>query len=106
MNGKKYGKNRLVLAIVQRYLAEHPNISSDTLISVFDRSLQGSLGVVRTLQDVKENYGDYERRFFCRTDEILYTATEACVVCTQWGKFNIDNMIIKARNLGMEITEI
>ena len=32
----------------------------------FDKSLQGSLGVIRTLEDVKNSYIDCERRFFVR----------------------------------------
>ena len=106
LDGKKYGKNRLVLAVIKKYIKDNPEISSRKLMMVFDRSLQGSLGVVRTLNDVKDNYSDYERRFFCQLDEIIHTATEDCVVCTQWGKFNIDNFIARAKQLGINITVI
>lgn len=105
-DGARYGKNRLVLAIVKKYVDSHPNISSDELISTFDKSLQGSLGVVRTVQDVKQSYTDSERRFFLRPNEVIDTSTEQCAVCTQWGSFNIGNIIARARELGMTITEI
>lgn len=106
LDGKKYGKNRLVLAVVRKYLEDHPDVSAGKLMMIFNRSLQGSLGVVRTLQDVKSSYSDYERRFFCQPDELIHTTTETCVVCTQWGKHNIGNMIAMAKNLGIEITVI
>lgn len=106
LDGKRYGKNRLVLAVVQKYIKSNPGITSGKLMMVFDRSLQGSLGVIRTLNDVKANYSDYERRFFCQPNEIIHTSTEDCVVCTQWGKFNIDNIVARAKELGINITTI
>lgn len=104
LDGKRYGKNRLVLAVVKKYMEQNPNVSSGKLMLVFDKSLQGALGVIRTLQDVKDSYSDYERRFFCQPDEIIHTATEDCVVCTQWSKFNIDSIIARAKELGINIT--
>ena len=104
--GKKYGKNRLVLAVIQHYVAKKNGISAAELISTFDRSIQGSLGVIRTFADAKESYGDYEKRFFFQPDEIVRTTTENCVVCTQWGKFNIGNFISRAEQLGMHIQTI
>ncbi len=106
LDGKRYGKNRLVLAVIQKYIKTHPEITAYNLIATFDKSLQGSLGVVRKLEDVIISYADYERRFFCNENEIINTSTDDCVVCTQWGKFNIDNFIVRAKQLGIEIEEI
>lgn len=106
LDGKRYGKNRLVLAIVHKYVSMNTGITPAKLMMTFDKSLQGSLGVVRILSDVMSNYSDYERRFFCQPDEVIHTASEDCVVCTQWGKFNIDNMITRAKELGIDVTII
>ena len=106
MDGKRYGKNRLALAIVQKYVRTHPNISAQQLISVFDKSLQGSLGVVRTYKDAKSAYADSERRFFMQPNEIIHTTTDDCVVCTQWGAFNIDYLIARAEELGFVISRV
>lgn len=107
LDGKKYGKNRMVLAVVHKYVSENKGISASELMTVFDKSLQGSLGVVRTLKDVKKSYSaDYDRRFFCKPDEIIHTSTETCVVCTQWGKYNINNILARVKELGIEITVI
>lgn len=106
LDGKRYGKNRLVLAIVQKYMADHPHVSAQQLMRVFDKSLQGSLGVVRTYEDAKNAYADSSRRFFMQPDEIIHTATTDCVVCTQWGAFNIDYLIARAEELGFVILRV
>ena len=106
LNGVRYGKNRLALAIVSEYCKTVPNVTATTLMATFDRSLQGSLGVIRTLTDVKNSYEDYERRFFCQPSEVIHTQTEDCVVCTQWGIANIGNIIARAKELGINITTI
>ena len=94
---RTYGKNRLVLAVVQAYFAENPNISASELVLTFDSRIQGSLGVVRGLDELEQTYPDYQRRFF------VHTVTGDCVVCNQWGKFNIDAFISRAKELGFDI---
>ena len=104
LDGKKYGKNRLVLAVVNKYMEMNPNISAIQLMTTFDKSLQGSLGVVRTYEDVKENCSDYKTRFFARPEEVIHTSTDDCVVCSQWGIANIGNIVARAKDLGIKIT--
>ncbi|MDD3139434.1 MAG: hypothetical protein PHX08_10745 [Lachnospiraceae bacterium] len=104
LDGKRYGKNRLVLAIVKKYVIEHPDSSKEHLMEVFDKSLQGSLGVIRELKEVKNSYSDYRRRFFVASDEVIDVSNGVCVVCTQWGKENIGNIIARAKQLEMNIT--
>lgn len=106
LDGKKYGKNRLVLAIIKKYVAMNPDISAEKLLQTFDKSLQGSLGVVRTLEDAKENCSDYKKRFFTAPDEIIHTSSKDCVVCNQWGIDNIGSMVIRAEQLGIQIQVI
>lgn len=106
LDGKKYAKNRLVLAVVQKYMEMHHGISASELIGAFDKSLQGSLGVVRTLDDVERNCSDYKTRFFANPDELIQTRTQPCVVCTQWGIANIGNLVTRAAQLGIEIQAV
>ncbi|MCL2523283.1 MAG: hypothetical protein FWF20_09105 [Betaproteobacteria bacterium] len=101
--GHLYGKGRLVLAVVQEYAKEHPGISADELVLTFDRRLQGSLGVVRKLEEVKSSYPDYQRRFFTSPGEVVHTTSGDCVVCSQWGAGNINNFVHRATNLGFAI---
>lgn len=103
LDGKKYGKNRLVLAVVKKYMEMHPDTTAAKLMMTFDKSLQGSLGVVRTLDDVENSYSDYKTRFFAAPDELIKTQTDVCVVCTQWGIANIGNLVVRAEQLGIDI---
>ena len=106
LDGSRYGKNRLVLAVIQKYMLNNPETTAQQLMRVFDKSLQGSLGVVRIYEDVKTSYADSEKRFFMQPGEIVCTATEDCVVCTQWGAFNIDFFVARAEELGFSILKV
>ena len=103
LDGKRYGKGKLVHADVEKYVSMHPDITAAQLMLAFDRSLQGSLGVVRTLEDVKLNCSDYGKRFFATPEYIIHTSTEDCVVCSQWGIANIGNILARAEQLGIEV---
>ncbi len=104
--GSPYGKGRLVLAVVKEYMLQHPDLNAIELTSSFAPRIQGALGVVRTLNFAKDYCSDYEKRFFTKENEIIHTSTEDCVVCSQWGKFNINNFIKRAEELGFNITTI
>ena len=106
LDGKHYGKGRLVLAVVQKYVTEHPGITAEELMSKFDKSLQGSLGVIRTLNNAMMSYAEYERRFFAADGETIRTTSDVCVVCSQWGIFNIKRFITRAKQLGIDVTVI
>ncbi|NCB03571.1 MAG: hypothetical protein EOM67_15675 [Spirochaetia bacterium] len=101
--GKHYGKRALVLAIVKSFLKKNPGIKIADLESAFDKSLQGSLGVVRELEEVKRSVSDYQRRFFTKSSEVLYLRDGKVVVCSQWGIGNIGNFLQRASDLGFVI---
>ena len=104
-DGKVYPKNRLVLAVIKKYVQQN-NPTFEQLTKVFDKSLQGSLNVVETLQNAK-NISDGAKRYFMKPDDILQLSDKTeTVVCTQWGIFNIVKFIKLAQNLGYEILEI
>ena len=103
--GNVYLKNKLVLAVVTDYVNEHPNITINELKEVFNKSLQGSIGVVES-EMIAKLRKDYEVRFFAKDYEILHLIDGNAYVCTQWGILNIPNFIARARQLGYEIEEI
>lgn len=103
--GNVYLKNKLVLAIVTDYVNKHPNITINELKEVFNKSLQGSIGVVESEMNARLRK-DYEVRFFAKDYEILHLIDGNAYVCTQWGILNIPNFIARARQLGYEIEEI
>lgn len=104
-NGNVYLKNRLVLAIVTDYVQNHPNIMLDELKQVFSKTLQGSIGVVESV-NIAKTRNDYNVRFFTKEDEILHLINCDAYVCTQWGILNIPNFVARARQLGYDIEEV
>lgn len=104
-NGNIYLKNRLVLAVVTDYLKKHPTLSREELKSIFDKSLQGSIGVVE-FAEIAELRNDCNIRFFCKPNESLNLADGKMYVCSQWGIINIPRFLQYAKNLGYEIQEI
>ena len=102
--GKVYPKNRLVLAVVKKYVAEN-NPSYEELANIFDKSLQGSLGVIE-LFDEALKISDATKRFFFKESDVLLLKNSKAVVCTQWGIFNIVKFIKRAQALGFDIETI
>lgn len=105
-NGIAYGKGRLVLAVIQQYAANSPGITADELESAFDGAIQGSIGVVRKLDQLSFYSSDPEKRFFLNQADIIRTSTDECAVCNQWSKYNINNFIKRAEELGFTISTI
>lgn len=103
--GNVYLKNKLVLAVVTDYVNKHPNITINELKEVFNKSLQGSIGVVENLI-IAVQRKDFEVRFFTKDNEVLNLVDGKVFVCSQWGILNIPNFIARARQLGYEIQEI
>ena len=104
-NGNIYLKNKLVLAVVKNYVAKNPTITCDELKSVFDKSLQGSIGVVEN-EIIAKKRKDYRGRFFDKEDEILRLVDGNMLVCSQWGILNIFHFIKRAEQLNYQIEQI
>ena len=100
-----YLKNRLVLAVVQAYVRDNPNITRGELKSVFAKSLQGSIGVVENVE-VAMIRSDYSVRFFTKDSEVVHLVDGDMYVCTQWGILNIPNFIKCATLLDYKIEAI
>ena len=104
-NGNVHLKNKLVLAVVKAYLSTNQAVTCNELKTVFDKSLQGSIGVVE-YEIIAKQRKDYQVRFFCKEDEILRLVDGNMIVCSQWGILNISNFIKRAEQLGYEIEQI
>lgn len=102
--GKVYAKNRLVLAVIRDYVSRH-NPTFAELCNVFDKSLQGSLGVVKHYEEAQD-ISDSAKRFFMKPEDVLYLKDAKVVVCTQWGIFNIVKFIKQAQALGYRVEVI
>jgi hypothetical protein len=102
--GKVYAKNRLVLAVIKNYVKNN-DITYMELSEIFDKSLQGSLGVVE-LYDNAIQVVDATKRYFLKDEDIIHLSDAKVVVCTQWGIFNIVKFIKRAQALGYNIETI
>lgn len=105
--GKRLPKNRFVLELVKEYLKKKPS-SFSSLKNVFLDEYQGSTGVINTLESVEIKYANKgNKRHFIADNEILTSADNIqFVVCTEWGKDNINNVVELARREGFEIAEV
>ena len=104
-NGNIYLKNKLVLAVVKDYVSKNQILTCEELKNVFDKSLQGSIGVVES-EYVAKQRKDYQVRFFTKEDEVLKLVDGTMYVCTQWGILNIPNFVRRAEQLGYKIEQI
>jgi hypothetical protein len=104
-NGNVYLKNKLVLGVVKDYVSKNQTITCNNLKIVFDKSLQGSIGVVE-YENIAMQRKDYQVRFFAKEDEIIRLVDGNMLVCSQWGILNIPNFIKRAEQLGYKIEQI
>lgn len=103
-NGRVYGKNRLVLACIKKYVEDHPALTFSALEKAFPRKLQGSRGcfdTVDTAQGILARSG--HRRHFLRPEELVELGDAKIAVCDQWGIGNISRFLEAAQNLGFKI---
>lgn len=92
-----FGKGKFVREIVSAYLAAHPNMTFEQLEQVFPDELQGSYGVVRSLNDIyssDHDQKDLQTRYVMDEDKILTTKQGIrFVVSNQWGSFNFPHIL-------------
>lgn len=99
----KYGKSRLVLAIVKDYVNSHQGIGFDELRKVFPNRIQGSMNVFTTLDESKKIKGI---RHFQNTDDVIHLSDSSIAVCNQWGLKNITAFINHVRELGYDVQSV
>lgn len=100
---KIYAKNRFVLAVVDKYVQEN-NPTLDELRKVFDKSLQGSLSVVETVENASK-IKDANKRYFMK-NPITLCDGQKVAICTQWGIFNIVRFEKAVKQIGYNFDKI
>ena len=101
-DGHTYGKSRLVLAVVTKYVKENRPANFEELEKIFPSHLQGSLGVVRRIEDVSDKYkgiGGVKRYFINENEIIRLESGEQVIVCTQFGATNTEQFIEHVTNV-------
>ena len=105
INGGSFeGKRRFVHQLVKLYVEQHPTATFAELENVFPSALQGSYGVIRTVDHIREK-GIEEYRYLMKTNEVLRSADGVTfAVCSQWGIGNTPKVVELAKKLGFNIT--
>lgn len=106
-SGIKLGKNKFVLEFVRAYLKRNPS-SFNNLKSIFLDEYQGSTGVINELKLVETKYANKSNKRHFIDDINILTSSDNVkfVVSTEWGKFNIDNIVNLAKKQGFKIEEV
>ena len=103
--GNEYGKGRLVLAVVKKYVSEHPNISYNELANIFKPELhkakngRGVIALQNEVSDKDKGIGANSHRRYFVNDEIVLKDGSIVLVTTEWGSGNIDPFLDYARNV-------
>lgn len=89
-NGKSpLDKRNSVLAVVKAYASTRPNATYKEILRSFPDRLQGSYGVIRSLDEIadRRNRGQQvDNRYFLEPQDILTSADGVeYAVCNQWG---------------------
>ena len=105
INGGSFeGKRRFVHQLVRLYVEQHPSATFAELENVFPPALQGSRGVIRSVDYIRQK-GVEETRFFMKTDELLRSSDGVVFAdCSQWGIGNTPRVVELAKKLGYNIT--
>jgi hypothetical protein len=102
-NGQKYGKGRLVLAVLKDYVQKNPQITYSELERDFPKKIQGK-EVFTTLELARVQMNRDRRRHFIKPDEIitLNDSTEIAV-SDQWGD-NFVKFLDRCMELKINVT--
>lgn len=98
--GPFLGKNKFVYAVVSSYVKKHPQLTFKELEKIFRPEMQGSFGVIRTMDYIHEK--SYEGRRYFKEEENQLSSGDGIkfAVSTEWGKDNLPNIVKQAKELG------
>lgn len=101
--GEFMGKNKFVYAVVSTYVRQHPEATFAEIEHAFPPELQGSFGVVQTMDFIKEkNFKG--RRYFKEPEHVLRSGDGIpFAVSTEWGRGNIDRFLKAVKQLGYRV---
>jgi ribosomal protein S8 len=101
-DGQKFGKSRLVLAVIKDYVTKQPGISFNELQSEFPDKIQGREIFTTEIKAISKP----DRRNFIQPDELIKLVDCTIAVSTQWGIVNIRKFIEHCKNKGINIATI
>lgn len=106
-NGQKFGKSRLVLAVISDFVEKNPSVTFSQLKEKFPANLQGS-EVFTTFEEANNKANDNNKRNFIKPNELITLGDASTIaVSTQWGINNINRFIdhCKIMNINLLMTQ-
>jgi len=92
--GEVLNKSRLVNKVIKAFVEDHPTIRYVELDRLFPQQLQGSIGVLTSIESAHAiNDKTGYKRHYIKPDELIKTSDSIIATSTQWGKDNIQNFI-------------
>ena len=101
-DGKILNKRQLVLDCIKKYINDHSEVDYKTIQEVFPDYIQGSLGVIRSVEEA-ELYKDAPSHYFFDDESIITLDGAHYVVCKDWTVQNIKRFIDAMTDLGYGI---
>lgn len=99
-NGELYGKGRLVLAVVKKYVEDNPRTTITKLKEIFPDELNKKYGCIQTVEKARKISVDRER-FFLKAEDLIKVGDKKVAVCNQFGSHNLP--LKHFRSLGFTI---
>ncbi|WP_170130608.1 hypothetical protein [Sphaerotilus hippei] len=104
LDGTRYGKGKLALAIIKKYVENNSPMTLEGLRQQFPRTTVGSYDIAAPTAEATEIYNNTRRKkHFLNQDQIIQLQGGPVAVCNQWGIGNIGRIIEIARKLGYVI---
>jgi hypothetical protein len=107
-DGQTMGKGRLVLTLVKRYVHENPGVAFEDVRFAFPDGLQADSPIQFTKQRcVVARLDDLSsaarKRFHVGDGETIELSDGVIVVSREWNRFNIQNILSRAQELGYAV---
>ena len=87
--GEPQNKRRTVHSVVSLYMRFHPRVTWREMLDVFPKELQGSYGVINTVESIqyriKKGFDDEKRYFLDPSSRFTTIDGVVFAVCHQWG---------------------
>lgn len=101
--GVEYGKGKLVLAVVKDFVGTREGIDYAGLKSAFPDDLLRNYGIFKPLQEARK-VSEKRKRYFLGADQVVELKDGPVAVCNQFTKENILDFLVRAKQLGYQIT--
>lgn len=102
-----YGKGKFVREVVVRFMAQNPSLTFEQLLQVFPAYLQGSYGVIRSVESLESSTQDKKdlASRYAMSENMILTSSDGVrfAVSTQWGAFNFINILNLLEKWGWSI---